>query len=126
MRAATTRRPATPARWAAALDRARANGLHAFNIAGDPRFWFVTSGTTPGAGYTVSIIAGLAPTCLCPAGAHDPVCQHRALILDRLGLLPRPPALVAAAAPFVPRIIERAKSPAVKAALADLYGDDAA
>ncbi len=37
MRAATTRRPATPARWAAALDRARASGLTAVTVAGDPR-----------------------------------------------------------------------------------------
>ncbi len=101
----SARRPrvATPERWAAAL--ARANGI----------------------AYTVSVVPGQPVNCICEAGRNgDPVCQHKAAVLDRLGLLPRPVAPVAAAAPFVPRIIERAKSPAVKAALADLYGDDAA
>ncbi len=119
-----TTRPGTPARWVAALDRARANGLTAATVAGDPRHWFVTSASRPGVGYLVGVTPDRPPACLCDAGLHgDPVCQHRALILDWLGLLPRPPA---AAAPFAPRIVERPKSPAVKAALAELCGDDPA
>ena len=89
-------RTATPERWAKALERARGAGLVAYNLAQDPRHWFVTSSSIPGSGYTVSVVAGMAPTCLCAAGEHDPVCQHRALILDKLGLLPRvvSPAIV--------------------------------
>ncbi len=75
--------------------------------------------------YTVSIVAGQPANCICEAGTNgDPVCQHKALILDQLGLLPRPAA--AAAPTFTPRIIERPKSPATRAALAAIYGDDPA
>ncbi len=126
--ATATRQPRQPRqntseRWAAALDRARANGLHAFNIGGDARFWFVTSASTSGSGYTVSVIAGLAPTCLCKAGEHDPVCMHRALILDRLGLLPRV-APARAAAPSLPPVNMAELQERKRAAIAAVYGDD--
>ncbi len=141
MSAATATRPprrprvASPERWQQALDRAMTAGLTAATVAGDPRHWFVASASRPGVGYLVGVTPDLPPSCLCDAGLHgDPVCQHRALILDRLGLLPRPPAPPALSgqddptprAPFAPRIVERPKSPAVRAALAALYGDDAA
>ncbi len=87
--AARAPRTATPERWAKALERARAHGLIVYNLAQDPRHWFVTSASIPGSGYTVSVIAGMPVTCLCAAAEFDPVCQHRALILDKLGLLPR-------------------------------------
>ncbi len=120
-------RAATPERWAAALARARANHLALFVLGGDARFWAVTSATKPGVAYTVSVVPGQSVNCICDAGRHgDPVCQHKAAVLDRLGLLPRPPAPVIAPAPFPPRIVERPKSPAVRAALAAIYGDDAA
>ncbi len=121
------RRPrvATPERWAAALARARANRLTLFVLGGDARFWAVTSATKPGVAYTVSVVPGQPVNCICEAGqSGDPVCQHKAIVLDRLGMLPQPPApVVAPVTPFVPRIIERPKSPAVRAALAEIYGD---
>ncbi len=123
------RRPrlATPERWAAALARAKSNNLRLFVLGGDARFWAVTSATRPGVAYTVSVVPGQPVNCICEAGRNgDPVCQHKAAVLDRLGLLPRPPAPAAAPVPFVPRIIERPKSPATRAALAALYGDDRA
>ncbi len=117
-------RVATPKRWAAALARARSNGLRLFVLGGDARFWAVTSATRPGVAYTVSVVPGQPVNCICEAGQHgDEVCMHRAAVLDRLGLLPQPPAPVASPVPFVPRIIERPKSPAVTAALAEIYGD---
>lgn len=87
---ATTARAATPADWAKALDRAKAQGVTCYTVAGDPRRWFVTSGSTPGTGYLVEVQPGRAPTCQCRAAEHDlPYCLHRAAVLDRLGLLPR-------------------------------------
>ncbi len=132
------RRPrvATPERWAAALARARANRLTLFVLGGDARFWAVSSSSKPGVAYTVSVVPGQPVNCICEAGrAGDPVCQHKAAVLDRLGMLPRPPAPAATPsgqdghmvpAPFTPRIIEHPKSPAVRAALAAIYGDDPA
>ena len=87
---AETRRAATPADWAKALDRAKTAGVIAYTVAGEPRRWFATSGSTPGAGYLVTVEPGQAPQCQCRAAEHDlPYCLHRAAVLDRLGLLPR-------------------------------------
>ena len=120
---APTRRIASPEAWAQALERARANGLVAFNVAGDPRSWFVTSASLPNAGYLVSVNAGHAPTCLCRGAEYHDVCQHRALILAQLGLLPRPrPAVVEAPDAPSPELLSlREKG---RQARRDLYGDD--
>ena len=120
--AAPTRRTASPEKWAASLARAHAAGLVAYNVAGDPRHWFVTSGSTPGAGYLVAVHAGETPTCFCKGAEFHDYCQHRALVLDRLGLLPRPrPEIVAAPVPAIAALKDRGRQ-----ALRDLYGDDAA
>lgn len=86
---ATTARAATPADWAKALDRAKSQGVTCYTVAGDPRRWFVTSGSTPGAGYLVAVEPGQAPQCQCKGAEHHDYCLHRAAVLDRLGLLPR-------------------------------------
>ena len=114
-------RVATPERWRDALDRARMNGLVARCVAGDPRHWFVSSGTVPGSGYLVSLRPAEEPSCLCQAARNDdPVCQHRALVLDRLGLLPR-------VRPAAGRLDDLAALRDRRwQALADLYGDDRA
>ena len=121
---APTRRIASPEAWAQALERARANGLVAFNVAGDPRSWFVTSASLPNAGYLVSVNAGHAPTCLCRGAEFNDVCQHRALVLERLGLLPRPhPAVVEvpdAPSPELLALRERGRR-----AKAELFGEAA-
>lgn len=84
-------RRATPERWARALERAARNGLQCHNHEDDPTMWFVSSATTPGAAYVVTAAPGRAPTCACAAAmVHSfAYCQHRALVLDRLGRLPR-------------------------------------
>src|SRR5688572_30235224 len=86
---ATTSRTAAPRRWQDALERATSAGIVAFNVAGDPQVWFVTSNSAPGTGYLVTIRRGESPSCQCRAGEFDPVCQHRAVVLSRLGMLPR-------------------------------------
>lgn len=111
---APTRRTATPARWAQALERAQAEGLRSYCIGGDPRHHFVTSGTATGTGYLVNVVAGMPTSCLCPAGDFDPVCKHRALILDKLGMLP--------AVPVTPVRDLDAMRARRDAAMSDLYG----
>lgn len=72
-----------PARWAAALTRAREKGVDVRHIAG--LGWVATSGTDPDKAYRV----GLGGTCECRAGQHgDPVCCHRAALRFRLGWRP--------------------------------------
>jgi hypothetical protein len=80
-----TRRTATAEKWAESLNRAQANGL-----AGNPCHWFVTSGSAPGAGYSVTIEPGQALSCGCKGAQYLDYCQHRAIVLDRLGMLPKP------------------------------------
>ena len=114
-------RAATSERWRDALDRARANGLHARCVAGDPGHWFVTSASVPGSGYLVSLHPTEGPSCLCEAALHDdPVCQHRALVLGKLGLLPKVRPATGQLDDLTARREQRRR------ALADLYGDDLA
>lgn len=112
-----TIRTATPTRWAQALDRAA--DLAAYTLDGDARHWAVTSGSCAGVAYTVTVAPGQPPTCGCKAGEYDAVCRHRALVLDKLGMLPR----VVEAAPVVALADRQARK---AAALAALYGDDVA
>ncbi len=122
---APTRRTATPETWAAALERARANELVAYNVAGDPRNWFVSSAGTPGAGYLVGVERSAPPSCMCKGSQFHDVCVHRALVLDRLGLLPRPRAAVVEApdapSPELLALRERGRK-----AERELFGDAAA
>lgn len=120
---AQARRIATPERWQAALSHAQDAGLIFAIIGEDPRHFFVTSGSTTGVGYLVNVQAGFPASCLCDAPLNgDPVCKHRAIILDRLGLLPRPQP-VSAVAPVVLNAERIARRERGRAALAELYGD---
>ena len=126
---APTRRTASPETWAAALERARAHGLVAYNVAGDPRNWFVTSASLPGAGYLVGVERAAPASCMCRGSQFNDVCLHRALVLDRLGLLPRPrPTVVdvpdTAATPDAPSPALVALREKGRQARRDLYGDD--
>lgn len=115
---ADTRRAATPADWAKALDRAKTAGVIAYTVAGDPRRWFVTSGSAPGTGYLVEVQPGQAPQCQCRAAEHEiPYCLHRAAVLDRLGLLPR-----AEEPADRPLTLEQHRARMARAS-ADLFGD---
>lgn len=96
------RKANSPARWLLAAERAATNGLQAFCIGGDPRLWAVTSGSCPGAAYVVEIRPGEAPSCMCPAATKggDAVCQHRAYVLRKLGMLPVAPSQPANVTPL--------------------------
>jgi hypothetical protein len=86
-----TIRPATPEKWLAAKERGVANGLQIFNVGGDPATWFVTSGSMNAAGYIVNVTRfGMQPwaTCGCVGAQYNEACQHKAIVLDRLGILP--------------------------------------
>ena len=84
-------RPATPAKWAAALARAEEAGIQAFTVNGNPNIWFVTSGSVNGSGYAVKISRfGMNPwaTCQCKGSAYNEACLHKALCFSKLGILP--------------------------------------
>lgn len=86
----TVRHVATPARWSAALDRARHEGIQVRQLAGSGA-WIATSGKDASVAYEVT-----PHTCECHAGqSGDPVCKHRALLRHQLGLLRERPSLVA-------------------------------
>ncbi len=96
-----TRRPATPARWQAALARALAEGVQVRQLAGSGA-WLATSGTNDGTAYGLAVTNGIAHGCDCLAGANgDPVCKQRALWWHLAGLLdlddPEPPTPAAPA-----------------------------
>ncbi len=81
------RRAATPARWRAALNRARSEGVEVRQLVGSGG-WIATSGTNPRAAYELDVTAGIPHGCACPAAAHDdPVCKHRAAYWIALGIL---------------------------------------
>ena len=72
-------RPATPARWAAALKRARDAGVDILFVGGDAGRYAVESATTAGVVYLVTVDGR---GCSCPAGqGGDECCLHRALVL---------------------------------------------
>ncbi len=100
----TTTRLDTPARWTAALDRARAKGVKLFRDDAGDYFALSTNGTTL---YSVSTF-----TCSCKAGlGSDPVCLHRAALRAALA---REDALVA-------EIVAAESTPVLPQHLADLY-----
>ncbi len=108
------------------MERARAHGLVAYNVAGDPRNWFVTSASLPGAGYLVGVERAAPASCMCKGSQFHDVCVHRALVLERLGLLPRPrPAVVEAPAAPSPTALDAIRERG-RQAKRELFGDAAA
>lgn len=77
-------REATPARWAAALARARAEGCRVFYSSGTGAA-FVTSATKDA---TLHETDGEVCTCEAALLYGDPVCKHRAIYLHERGALP--------------------------------------
>ncbi len=69
-------RPDTPARWSAALDRARREGVSVRQLTASGA-WIATSTSDPHAAYEVSVYR-----CTCKAAefGDDPVCKHRAML----------------------------------------------
>lgn len=90
----TTERPTTliPLEvWYRLAKKARKEGIRAYRLNDDPRYWAVTSGTRPGVAYEVTVLDGDL-LCSCPGSAYYPYCKHRALVLTELGILPAVPA----------------------------------
>ncbi len=86
-------RRATPERWQAALKRALEAGVQIRQLAGSGA-WVATSATDPAVAYLVN-----AQSCECQAAEHgDPVCLHRAMYWNAVGVLDLEPE--PAAAPF--------------------------
>jgi hypothetical protein len=77
------RRQATPERWRKALQRARADGLRLYKVAGTGQA-VVTSGRLHETVYSTDGIE-----CECEAAmlGGDPVCKHRAIYWHDRGLL---------------------------------------
>ncbi len=75
-------RPNTPARWKAAFDRARQEGVTVRQLSASGG-WIASSANDPHLAYEVSIYR-----CTCPAAelGDDPVCKHRAALRSHLGL----------------------------------------
>ena len=96
-------RLATLARWAAALERADANGVTVYRIAGTGEF-VATSQREPGTVYRTD-----GTTCECAAAVlgNDPVCAHRAAVRRALGWLSLP---ILVASPVVESTAVRCRS----------------
>lgn len=75
-------RPNTPARWLAALDRAKREGVSVRQLTASGA-WIATSASDPHSAYEVSI-----HRCTCKAAefGDDPVCKHRAMLRYHLRL----------------------------------------
>jgi len=75
-------RPNTVARWRAALDRARREGVAVRQLTASGA-WIATSAADPHVAYEVSV-----HRCTCKAAefGYDPVCKHRAALRAHLGL----------------------------------------
>ncbi|HYI23957.1 MAG TPA: hypothetical protein VD767_00975 [Thermomicrobiales bacterium] len=75
-------RPNTRARWVAALDRARREGISVRQLTSSGA-WIASSASDPHVAYEVSI-----HRCTCKAAefGEDPVCKHRAALRIHLGL----------------------------------------
>jgi hypothetical protein len=94
----TEMRTVTPlATWLRMKQKALKEGLRAYRLNGDPRYWAVTSQSRPDIAYEVTMLDGDL-LCSCRASEFLPYCKHRALVLDELGALQlydRPHALAA-------------------------------
>ncbi len=83
------------ATWHRMVEKAAHEGLHAYRLNGDPRYWVVSSASEPGVAYEVTALDGDL-LCTCRASQFLPYCKHRAMVLDALGALDDQPAALAA------------------------------
>lgn len=90
-------RPNTPARWKAAHDRARQEGVSVRQLSASGA-WIASSSTDPHVAYEVSVYR-----CTCKAAefGDDPVCKHRAALRVHLGL----PLVIGDAPPQYPAAV---------------------
>lgn len=74
------------ATWVRMAGKARQEGLRAYRLNGDPRYWAVSSATSPDVAYEVTVLDGDL-LCTCRASEFFPYCKHRALVLVELNAL---------------------------------------
>lgn len=92
----TDMRTVTPlATWQRMSAKAAKEGLRAYRLNGDPRYWAVTSQSDSRVAYEVTMLDGDL-ICSCRASEFLPYCKHRALVLKELGALELQERLLAA------------------------------
>ncbi|HQZ89499.1 MAG TPA: SWIM zinc finger domain-containing protein [Thermomicrobiales bacterium] len=72
--------------WRRMADKAGREGLRAYRLNGNPRYWAVSSKSDPTAAYEVTVHDGHL-LCSCRGSEFRPYCKHRALVLQELGAL---------------------------------------
>jgi hypothetical protein len=83
------------ATWARMAAKADKEGLRAYRLNGDPRYWVVSSHSDPKVAYEVTAHDGDL-LCSCRASEFRPYCKHRALVMRELGALREDRHLIAA------------------------------
>jgi len=83
------------ATWLRMSAKADKEGLRAYKLNGDPRYWAVSSKSHPDIAYEVTVLDGDL-ICSCRASEFHPYCKHRALVLQELGALEPVEPLLAA------------------------------
>jgi hypothetical protein len=83
------------ATWLRLAGKAEKEGLRAYRLNGDPRYWAVSSASSPDVAYEVTVLDGDL-LCTCRASEFLPYCKHRALVLDELDALAPQEHLLAA------------------------------
>jgi hypothetical protein len=83
------------ATWLRMSGKAEKEGLRAYKLNGDPRYWAVSSKSDPSLAYEVTVLDGDL-ICSCRASEFLPYCKHRALVLRELGALDPVEQLLAA------------------------------
>lgn len=72
--------------WRRMATKADKEGLRAYRLNGDPRYWAVSSNSDSTTAYEVTM-HDRDLLCSCRASEFLPYCKHRALVLRELGAL---------------------------------------
>lgn len=83
------------ATWRRMAGKAAKERLRAYRLNGDPRYWAVSSATSPEIAYEVTVLDDDL-LCTCRASEFFSYCKHRALVLNELDALTSDEALLAA------------------------------
>lgn len=90
-----TLRTVTPlSTWRRMAEKAGREGLRAYRLNGDPRYWAVSSKTDPTMAYEVTVHDDDL-LCSCRGSEFRSYCKHRALVLRALGALDQDDRLAA-------------------------------
>lgn len=83
----TSLRTVTPlSTWRRMAEKADREGLRAYRLNGDPRYWAVSSKSQPETAYEVTVHDDDL-LCSCRGSEFRSYCKHRALVLRELGAL---------------------------------------